>query len=179
MSTFLADQIKERFGSHYKRCRSDYSEDTAGFYPERNVDELFELVDMNCPEYFNGRAFIDIGCGIGNILYAAYLHGFTGLIAGMEINPQFLDVARKTLPPRIYLLQGDARMRTFHLFDRIFTYNPAQRRPAEFYWHIWNSIKPGAIWLETKARYMPKALIRRGEVIPRRGNNSLVLLEKS
>lgn len=50
------------------------------------------------------RTFLDIGCGIGNILYYARQKGLK--VSGLEFNPAYIPFAKKLLP-KAEIIQGD------------------------------------------------------------------------
>jgi SAM-dependent methyltransferase len=153
--------IKKKFHRYYKRKNANTinTMGTQGFYPERDVFEIFYMINNIYPKYFDGENFIDIGCGIGNILFALSRFGFKGSISGLEINIEYLNIAKRILSKNICFINADARYYSFSRFDRIYTFNPFQRCPAQAYYNIWDTIRPGTIWLETKSKHMPTNLL--------------------
>ena len=157
-SEIKTSRLIKHFGTDYKRKKSGQPKKTgtAGFYPERNIYNCIKLLSIACPSFFTGKRFIDIGCGIGNALYAFSDFGFKGHLFGIDIDYELLKIARRNLPLDIHVFCGDAREYSFCKFDRIYTFNPAQRMPVNFYESIWESLSKNTIWIETKAKYIPK-----------------------
>lgn len=57
------------------------------------TDRFRKLIEANIPS--DGRLVLDLGCGIGN-----YRESFRGPYVGIDINPRYIDAARKRFPDR-------------------------------------------------------------------------------
>ena len=88
--------------------------------------------------------FLDIGCGIGNIVLLADLIGFTA--DGLEYDPKIYKVAKDLERPRSTIFKGDMRkFRQYHEYDILYYYRPivSAKGMVEFSHKLAKAMKPG------------------------------------
>ena len=89
--------------------------------------------------------FLDIGCGIGNMVILANLIGFTS--DGLEYDPKIYKIAKHLEQHRSTIFRGDMReFEQYHEYDVLYYYRPivATREMTEFSHKLAKSMKPGA-----------------------------------
>ncbi|HKY61256.1 MAG TPA: methyltransferase domain-containing protein [Gemmatimonadota bacterium] len=73
------------------------------FYVEASVHETLRRVSLR-----DGEAILDVGCGTGALLAAAARRAPASRLAGVDLSPAMLVVARKRLESRAALVAADA-----------------------------------------------------------------------
>jgi 2-polyprenyl-3-methyl-5-hydroxy-6-metoxy-1,4-benzoquinol methylase len=93
----------------------------------------------------NWPKFLDIGCGIGNIVMLANLVGFTA--HGLEYNPKIYKIAKRLEQYRSIIFRGDMRkFKRYREYDVLYYYRPivSTKEMEEFSHKLAKSMKPGA-----------------------------------
>jgi 2-polyprenyl-3-methyl-5-hydroxy-6-metoxy-1,4-benzoquinol methylase len=93
----------------------------------------------------NWPKFLDIGCGIGNIVMLANLIGFTS--DGIEYDPKIYKVAKHLELYRSTIFKGDMRkFKRYHEYDVLYYYRPilCDEAMKKFSHKLAETVKPGA-----------------------------------
>lgn len=117
-----------------------------GFIPTNTIlilETLFRLYCHmeSCP---GEHKFLDIGCGIGNIVLLAYEIGFNAY--GLEYNKKIYDIA-KDLVNEDRIFKGDmTNFKKYGEYDVLYYYAPIYDRKImnEFVEKLVKAVKPGA-----------------------------------
>jgi len=139
--SFIADSYKIRGDYKSRKGTMHY-----GFVPtntEYILEVLFELY-----HYMGGykyqHSFLDIGCGIGNIVLLAKQIGFNAY--GLEYNKKICSIARRFIG-KSYIFRGDMTyFRNYSEYDVLFYYIPIINPEAmrKFATKLSKAVKPGA-----------------------------------
>lgn len=113
--------------------------------------------------------FIDVGSGIGEKpMWAQEYCGYTH-VTGIEYNEWTHRIAVEKIGqrPNTTLIHGDAFTFDFSPYDVVYMYCPISRSDvmAKLWWHIFQSVKPGAIIVDPLTPYMRPALQAHPEII--------------
>lgn len=117
-----------------------------GFIPACIESILKILVDLclhmkhNCYQY----KFLDIGCGIGNVVLLAQHIGFDAY--GLEYNKKICNIARKIVG-KYHIFSGDmTEFKKYGEYDILYYYLPMNSRTAmaKFDEKLIKEVKPGA-----------------------------------
>lgn len=99
-----------------------------------------------------GKRFIDLGCGVGELLRRCILPRFAGSIVGVELDGPTIQIAAQYLKGTgIQLIHGDLREVSLRGFDRIYTFRPIHIRNA-YEGTIIDRMDRGALWFEVSDR---------------------------
>ena len=105
------------------------------------------------PEFFEGSHFIDIGCGIGDKVFAAeFLTSGDMQCEGIEADHATYNIADRVLRDHYNRIKakfhlGDALKFNFETYDRVYTYLPMESC-QELYEYVWSQLLPGTMWYE-------------------------------
>lgn len=100
--------------------------------------------------YKPGLSFIDIGCGIGNILLLAELMEFD--VFGIEKDSASFDIAQKLVGDE-YVSQEDIwNFNRLNQFDVVYYFRPFSEKTMQlkFEQHVEDQLKPGAILIANR-----------------------------
>lgn len=145
--SFIADSYKIRSNYRSRKGTMHY-----GFVPsstEEVLEVLFELY------YYMGghshqHSFLDIGCGIGNIVLLAHKVGFDAY--GLEYNKKIYDVAKRFMGKnssmsKNHIFKGDMTcFRNYSKYDVLYYYVPIINAAVmhKFITKLSKAVKPGA-----------------------------------
>jgi SAM-dependent methyltransferase len=123
-----------------------------GFIASCNYDELiykftklYTIIRAK-DDYINGHIkFLDIGCGIGNIVLLASVSGFYA--DGLEYNRDTYKVAKQVCKYNMKVFHGDMRkFRHYKEYDVLYYYQPISdgEEMEKFSFKLSREMKPGA-----------------------------------
>lgn len=102
----------------------------------------------------SGKRFIDIGCGIGQIVLTVAKLAPNMECIGLEVQPDLVKKAKKHQRDlqitNANFVVGDAFDYDFSGFDRLYSYMPIQDRSLmrKLWRKVWREMAPGAMWYE-------------------------------
>ena len=132
-------------GDEHKR-KEDSGEFTyIGLRPSEFIEQLEQFRQIHFQKISSGQRlkFVDVGCGIGSKLILA--HNSWLSLVGIEIEPSYVEVARKLVPFADIRCQ-DAMSVDYGEFDVVYFYCPFRdlKKQAALEAHIVNTAKSGA-----------------------------------
>lgn len=95
-------------------------------------DVFYDLVSLPMPDFVHGmdeigdargRRFLDVGCGIGTKLAAAFFLGW-GDLTGIELRPSYAATARLVCPEASIVVEDAFACTGYGAFDVIYMYRP-------------------------------------------------------
>lgn len=120
-------RLKRRVIQHYDRLSRVYNA-LYSYEQSLKIEEALRFVNINLSD-----VILDVGCGTG-ILFK-HISNLAGLIVGVDISSQTLNVAKKTMKEmgldRISLVRADADFLPFKdgVFDKVFAITLLQNMP--------------------------------------------------
>jgi len=117
-----------------------------GFVPTDTMLILDTLLRLyyHMGNKWNRYKFLDIGCGIGNVVRVAQIIGFDGY--GLEYNKKIRDVAKDFIGER-HTFRGDmTTFKNYHKYDVLYYYQPIANSEAmdKFARGLMKAVKCGA-----------------------------------
>lgn len=143
--SFISDSYKIRDGYESTKGTKHY-----GFIPSRTMSILEALyvlyihMDGGYRHYNNRYSFLDIGCGIGNVVLLAEKVGFDAY--GLEYNNKIYNVAKKFID-KYHIFKGDmTNFRNYDKYDVLYCYSPINdgKVMTKFTAKLAKAVKPGA-----------------------------------
>jgi len=123
-----------------------------GFIQSSNYDELvykftqlYNAIRSKSDRINEHIKFLDIGCGIGNIVLLASVAGFYA--DGLEYNSGIYKVAKQVCKYQMQIFRGDMRkFRHYKEYDVLHYYQPISNGPEmeKFAYKLAKDMKPGA-----------------------------------
>ncbi len=118
-------------------------------------DTAYDLVSLPMPDFCRGmeeigiagpRRFLEVGCGIGSKLAAAFFLGW-GDLTGVELRPEYADLARKVCPEAEIICADAFDFDGYGDFDVIYQYRPfiEDMDQDRLETHILARAKPGTV----------------------------------
>ena len=154
----LFGMINRFIGYFTRDSQRESTNNEAAEYPfvpmdTRQMIEQLKLAQatlQKCPENERAYSFIDIGCGIGNVLLAAEQMDFS--VFGLEKDPFPCKVAQKMFGETQVIMEDIWDFTDYNHFDVIYYFRPfhdgnSQRR---FELYIENELKPGGILIANR-----------------------------
>ena len=117
--------------SVYREYSRSYDEDRDRFV---SGPALIQRIDWALEPLAPGRSLLDLGCGTGQLLrQAADRTGGRSLLAGLDLTPEMLRLARSELGNGVSLVEGNAAALPFKekSFDLITSLNLVQELPTD------------------------------------------------
>ncbi|MBS7606490.1 methyltransferase domain-containing protein [Candidatus Bathyarchaeota archaeon] len=120
-------RLKRKVIQHYDALSKVYNA-LYGYEQSLKIEEALKFVNINLSD-----VVLDVGCGTG-ILFK-HIFNSAGLIVGIDISSQTLNVAKKTLRgiglDKISLIRADADFLPFkdRIFDKVFAITLLQNMP--------------------------------------------------
>jgi len=121
-----------------------------------HLSEAFYYITRKRDKYKKQLRFLDVGCGIGNIVTLASAAGF--IARGIELNEEYLKIARRLticMDRKPYFECADIiTFDKYHLYDLIYYYVPIKSPYLQtaFEVHLIKGMKVGAFMLPTGSR---------------------------
>lgn len=120
-----------------------------GFIPSRDIDFLLRNLKKIYNRLYKKTghvpSFMDIGCGIGNILLLAHELGYK--TTGLEYNPKIYKIATNLCNSKTNIIKGDMRkFKNYGDYDVLYYYHPMMDFKAmrNFSIELCKQMKPGA-----------------------------------
>lgn len=150
--------INRFIGYFTRQAVPNTTNDTANEYPFVAMDtrQAYEQIRLarkhllKSSERSRPLKFIDIGCGIGNILLLAELMEFE--IFGIEKDTSSLEIARNLIGDAVVSQEDIWNYTNLNAFDVVYYFRPfcEKTHQLSFEQHIEDHLKPGAILIANR-----------------------------
>jgi SAM-dependent methyltransferase len=119
-----------------------------GFLGTRTDKIIAQLAVARAAVTAESATFLDCGCGLGVVAFLAHQFGFRA--AGVEIAPEYVELARHFFAPPVQIEEGDlCTFDRFADFDVVYYFAPFADadKQIEFELRLEAAVRPGAVIL--------------------------------